>query len=150
MEYEANRNQWEKLGLTKYEPRQLKLNVQRIAAFIVASKGLTKPSVLPTFLASLQNIHAPTSKRNVANALIDFFKYLIESNGIEGLGTRKLVKPQALIAHLEVYKKSLEKPMRKWRQTQQLRDFQQLPTQDDTKNARSRAIKEAESLLETG
>ena len=149
-DYAANRTQLFKLGAERYNEKALKLNIKRAKDFIVASDGLTNASVFPVFLASLETVHAPKSCQNVANNLIDFMNFLLERFGSDGPGMRKLVRPESIKAQLNAYKQTLDKPARQWRNTQVLLDFQEMPSQAQIKEVRSKAVNLTEILIEKG
>ena len=138
------------MGAERYNPKALRLNIERIKQFIKASEGLKNSSVFPVFLESLKNVHAPKSRQNIANVLMDFMNFLTETFGAEGPGIRKLVKPESIKAQLKVYKQTLDKPAKQWWNMQVMMDFQDMPCQSELKEVRSKVTNSAEILLERG
>ena len=145
-----NREGHFRMGAERYNPKALRLNIERIKQFIKASEGLTNSSVFPVFLESLKNVHAPKSRQNIANVLMDFMNFLTEMFGAEGPGIRKLVKPESIKAQLKVYKQTSDKPAKQWWNMQVMMDFQDMPCQSELKEVRSKVTNLAEILLERG
>ena len=73
-----------RMGAERYNHKALQLTIQRSKKFIKATKRLTD-SCFPAFLETLQNVHAPKTRQNISNVLIDFLHFLTD---IRSGGTR--------------------------------------------------------------